>query len=142
MLDDMATRKTWQEKMNNGRKPEVVRIEKAYAGIPVGARVLVSTPHEVDAFIKKIPEGRFVTAEELRRKMAAKHGADAACPLLTGILLRIVSEAAWERIKDGKDPSEVTPFWRVVKRGSPLSKKLACGETFVRKMQRQESIDS
>jgi hypothetical protein len=137
----MAKRKTWQEKMDNGRKPEVVQIEKAYAGIPVGARVLVSTPHEVDAFIKKIPEGRFMTADELRHKMAAKHGADAACPLLTGILLRIVSEAAWERIKDGKDPSEVTPFWRVVPSRSSLAKKLACGEGFVRKMQRQEGIE-
>src|SRR5258707_15398650 len=140
MLEHMANRKTWREKMDNGRKPEVVRIEKAYAGIPVGARVLVSTPHEVDAFIRKIPEGRFVPTEELRRKMAAKHGADHACPLLTGILLRIASEAAWERIKDGEDPSAVTPFWRVVKPGSPLAKKLACGEAFVRKMQRQEEI--
>jgi hypothetical protein len=141
MLEDMGRRKTWTEKMDNGRKPEVVRIEKAYAGIPVGAQVLVSTPREVDAFIQKIPEGRFVTAEELRRKMAAKHGADAACPLLTGILLRIVSEAAWDRIKAGEDPSEVTPFWRVVKQGSALAKKLACGEAFVRKMQRQESME-
>ena len=151
MLDHMAKRttpprktprkKTWSEKMDNGRKPEVVRIEKAYAGIPVGASVLISTPHEVDAFIKKIPEGRFVTAEELRCRLAAKHGADAACPLLTGILLRIVSEAGWERIQEGEDSSHVTPFWRVVKRGSTLAKKLACGETFIARMQRHEGIE-
>ena len=71
----MAARKTWQQKMDNGRKPEVVSIEKAYAGIPAGARVLISTPREVDAFIRKIPEGRLVPSGELRRKLAAKHGA-------------------------------------------------------------------
>jgi len=141
MLKFMGKPKTWLEKMDNGRKPEVVRIEKSYAGIPVSARVLISTPHEVDEFIRKIPAGRFVAPEELRRKLAAKHGADAACPLLTGILLRIVSEAAWERVKDGEGASAVTPFWRVVQRGSALAKKLACGEQFVRKMQRQEGIE-
>src|SRR5262245_38198780 len=134
----MAKRKTWQEKLNINRKPEVVRIEKSYAGIPVGAQVLVSTPNEVNAFVRRIPEGRFVPPEEVRRRLAVKHGADTACPLATGIFLRIMAEAAWEQIQQGKDSADVTPFWRVVPPRSSLAKKLACGEAFVRKMQRQE----
>jgi len=131
-------RKTWAQKRDNGREPKVVRLEKAFAGIPAGARMLVSTPREVDGLLKKIPEGRFVAPEELRRKLAAKHGADATCPVSTGIFLRIASEAAWEELQAGKDPSEVTPFWRSVQLGSPLARKLSCGEAFVRKMQRAE----
>jgi hypothetical protein len=133
--------KTWSEKLDNGRKPKIVQLEKPFAGIPSGARMLVSTPREVDALLKKIPPGRFVPPDELRRKLAAKHGADATCPVSTGIFLRISSEAAWEGIQHGKDPSEVTPFWRAVQPGSSLAEKLSCGEKFIRKMQRQENSD-
>ena len=134
----MARRKTWQEKLDNGRAPKVVRLDKAFAGIPAGADMLVSTPREVEALIKNIPEGRTVPPEELRHKLAAKHGADATCPVSTGIFLRIASEAAWEEIRQGKDPSEVAPFWRAVPLGSPLAKKLTCGEAFLKRMLRQE----
>lgn len=136
----MAKRKSWQEKLDNGRKPKVVRLAKSFAGIPSGASMLVSTPREVDAFLRKIPEGQFVAPEEIRRKLAAKHGADATCPVSTGIFLRIASEAAWEEIQQGRGPEDVTPFWRAVPAGSPLASKLACGEAFLKKMQRQEHI--
>jgi len=72
-------------------------IQKSYAGIPAGAQVLVSTPREVAAFVRRIPAGRFVAPEQVRRRLAAKHNANAACPLATGIFLRIVAEAAWEQ---------------------------------------------
>src|SRR5262245_42473946 len=136
----MAKRKTWREKLDIDRKPEVVRISKGYAGIPAGAHVLVSTPQEVDRFIKRIREGHFVPPGEVRRRLAAKHGAETACPLATGIFLRIASEAAWEEIRKGTDPGKVTPFWRVVPPASSLAKKLACGPAFVKKMQLQEGI--
>jgi len=136
----MPTRKTWNDKLDNGREPKVVRLEKAFAGIPAGARMLVSTPREVDALVKKIPEGRLVPQDELRRKLAIRHGADATCPISTGIFLRISSEAAWEEIQKGQDPSAVTPFWRAVAPGSPLARKLSCGEGFLKKMQAHEGI--
>jgi hypothetical protein len=100
--------------------------------------VLVSTPKEVDRFIRKIPEGMFISPEELRKKLAARHGADAACPLATGIFLRIAAEAAWEQMQE--NDADVTPFWRVVPTGSSLAKKLTCGDKFVRKMQKREGI--
>jgi len=76
----MPARKTWNEKLDNGRQPKIVRLKKTFVGIPVGARMLVSTPREVDALIKKIPAGRLVPQEELRRKLAIRHSADATCP--------------------------------------------------------------
>ena len=132
--------RTWTEKLDNGRKPKIVRIAKAFAGIPAGSNMVVSTPREVDSLLKKIPAGRFLTQNELRRKLAGRHGADAACPISTGIFLRIASEAAWEQMKAGKDSSAVTPFWRAVAPGSPLARKLSCGEAFVKRMQREEGI--
>lgn len=136
----MAGRKSWQEKLDNGREPKVVRLKRPLAGIPMGSDILVSTPREVDQFIRRIPSGRFVDPRELREQMAAKHSVMAACPVSTGIFLRIVGEAAWEQIQEGKDASKVTPFWRVVAPGSSLELKLSCGAAFVRKMQRREGI--
>ena len=136
----MAQRKTWLEKLDNGRKPKVVRLKKDFAGVAAGSHLLVSTPREVDTFIRRIPAGRFVDPRQLREKLASKYSADAACPVSTGIFLRIVGEAAWEEIQRGKDASQVTPFWRVVAPGSPLEQRLSCGRAFVRKMHRQEGI--
>jgi hypothetical protein len=136
----MARRKTWREKLDNGREPKVVRLKKDFAGVPAGSELLISTPREVDRFIRRIPAGRFIDPRDLRGKLAAKHSADAACPVSTGIFLRIVGEAAWEEIQQGKDASGVTPFWRAVPRGSKLEQRLSCGPGFVRKMQRQEGI--
>src|SRR6267154_567746 len=106
----MAQRKTWQEKLDNGREPKVVRLKKDFAGVAAGSDLLVSTPREVDTFIRRIPAGRFVDPRQLREKLAAKYSADAACPVSTGIFLRIVGEAAWDEIQRGKDTSQVTPF--------------------------------
>lgn len=106
----------------------------------MGSEILVSTPREVDQFIRRIPPGQFLDPRELREQMAAKYSVVAACPVSTGIFLRIVGEAAWEQIQDGRDASAVTPFWRVVAPGSSLELKLSCGAAFVRRMRRQEGI--
>lgn len=63
--------------------------------------------------------------------MATRHAADATCPASTGIFLRIVAERACEQMADGRGPSEVTPFWRVIEPGSALAAKLSCGTEFV-----------
>ena len=135
-----SRRKTWTEKLDNGRKAEVVRIARSYAGLPAGSDVLIPTPREVQAAVRKIPAGKFVAPEQLRAKPASKHGVETACPLVTGIFLRIIGEAAWEQMQAGADPEEITPFWRVVAADSTLAKKLSCGPSFVRKMQRAEGI--
>lgn len=136
----MPARKTWLQKLDNGREPKVVRTDKDFAGVPAGSDMLVSTPREVDTFLRKIKEGVSMTPAQVRDKLARKHHADASCPVSTGIFLRIAADAAWEEIGQGKDPSEVTPFWRVVEPGSALARKLSCGEAFLIRMRRQEGI--
>lgn len=138
----MARRKTWAEKLQSGREPHVEKTDKLFCGIPAGSLLLISSPREVQSLVKRIPEGRALTPAEVRARLAKRHHADAACPVSTGIFLRIVAEAAWEEMEAGKDPSEVPPFWRVVEPGSPLSKKLTCGTAFVERMRRSEGIAS
>jgi hypothetical protein len=81
-----------------------VRLEKNFGGIPAGAEMLVSTPREVDAFLRQVPSGRLVTLDEIRNKLASKHGVVGACPMSTAMFLRIACEAAWEQIDQGRDP--------------------------------------
>lgn len=131
--------KTWQEKMHNGRKPEVKRLEKSFADLKENSAMLISTPVEIDQQVRRIPKGKTKTVLQLRQELARKHQADGTCPLTTGIFLRIASEAALEEIGKGAAPEDVTPFWRVVEPGSKLAKKLSCGDDFIQNMRAAEA---
>jgi hypothetical protein len=114
------------------KPPHVVTLDKDFAGVPAGARLLVSSPLEIDAFLREHTcPGEFLSIQELRRRLAGKHSTDAACPVSTSIFLRTVSEAAWDQIEAGTPTSLVTPFWRAVEPGSPLARKLRCGSEWL-----------
>jgi hypothetical protein len=70
--------------------------------------------------------------EAVRDALAAKHGADATCPLTAGGLARIADEYALERLAAGADIDEIAPFWRAIDPASPLARKLSCGRDFIR----------
>ena len=61
-----------------------------------------------------------------------------SCPMVTGIALRIVSEASYEEYNLGLE--NITPFWRVVSPSSALAKKLYCGIDFIIDNQQRENI--
>lgn len=127
----------WESRFNRNREPEVKVLEKAFAGIPAGARMLIVTPSVVDAAVAEIPYGVVVEAAMLRRALAASHEAEHTCPVTTGIALRVVAERAYLRLQAGAD--SVTPFWRAIDPDSELAGKLACGREFVRRMRSAES---
>ncbi len=118
-------KKSWVEKRDCGKTPHVTIIDKAFAGIPAGSKLLISSPVEIDQFVRAVPKGKIIEPQEMRKQLAKRHQADATCPVSTGIFLRIVAEAALEEYKSGEDLSKVAPFWRVIKQGSPLSRKLS-----------------
>lgn len=130
--------KTWSDKMK-AAPPHTVLLKDAFAGVPAGARLLISSPPEVDAFIRQLPVGRVLPIQQLRRELAAQHGADAACPVSTAIFLRTVAELAWQQIEEGTPVADVTPFWRVVDPASPLARKLACGAEWIEQQRAAES---
>ena len=57
--------------------------------------------------------------------LAEGHAADTACPLVTGIFVRIAAEAAEEDAAAGK--TKITPYWRVVKDDGSLNPKFPGG---------------
>ncbi len=124
--------------MNDGRKPEVVVLEKPYAGLPTGARLLIPTPGLVQAYVQKIPRGVTVPVPALRDDLAREFDAAGTCPLTVGIFLRIVAEAACELLKDGAQTAEVTPFWRAIDPKSPLAGKVTCGAAFIESQRASE----
>ncbi len=106
-------RKTAREKLETVQEPEVKDTPKG--------RMLIPKPLDADALIRKIPEGKLATADQIRARLANDCDADYTCPLTTGIFLRLAAEAAEEDLVEGKEP--ITPYWRVIKAGGGLNEK-------------------
>ena len=130
MNNKNKSRKSWREKLENPPKglPKVVsgppKWEKRFGG----RRVLVPTPLLVDELIRDVPKGKIVTVKQIRERLATDFKADSACPLTTGIHIRIVAEAAEEDLREGrKGVAEISPYWRVIKTDGSLNPKFPGG---------------
>lgn len=132
--------KTWTQKLQDKKEPKLQVLEKPMAGVPIGGRLLTPTPQLVKAVMDAIPAGQQVSIQQMRQQLAQLHQSDGTCPLSTSTCARIVAEAAWEEIAAGKDPSQVTPFWRAIEPNSSIAQKLACGLAFIEAMRQQEGI--
>jgi hypothetical protein len=131
--------KTWAEKMKT-KPPHTAVLEKDFAGIPAGAKLLISSPLEIEAYLReRVPAGTTKDIPQLRRELAKRHKGDATCPLTTAIFLRIVSENAWDQIEAGAKHRDVAPFWRVVDPKSPLAKKLRAGPDWIARQRQTEA---
>jgi len=87
--------------------------------------MLVAKPLDVDALIRKVQKGKLVTVAQVMEKLAKDAHATCACPMTTGIFLRIVAEVAEEDLRNGE--AEVTPYWRVLKSDGILNIKFPGG---------------
>lgn len=136
-----ARRKTWSEKLATGQ-PHVVTLDRAYAGMPVGGRMLVSSPLELQAYLRRqLRPGTRIDLAELRSRLARLHGADGCCPMSTSIFLRIVAEHAWDQLEAGVPIEQLAPFWRVVDPAGPLAAKLRAGPRWIQEQRRAEGGD-
>ena len=134
--------KTWTGKVNDPTKEFIIKkLEKDFADMPAGSKMLIATPKIIDSYIRHIPKGKGGSLATMRRDLASEYGAEYTCPVTSGIFLRIVSEAAHEQIEKGVALNKVTPFWRVIDSQSKLIKKLSFGETFVRQQRKKEGLD-
>lgn len=133
-------RKTWQEKMADGRQPQIEKSDKDFAGIKAGQKMLIPTPRLIDEYIRHIPTGKKIDSATMRNDLAIEHGAETTCPLTTGIFLRIVAEAAYEEFQLGKSLNKITPFWRVIDEKSTTAKKLTFGAAFLKEQREKEGL--
>jgi len=92
--------KSWIEKRDAKKEHQIKINPKRFSDMPAGIMMLIPTPKIIDDYIKEIHTGSFVNVKQLRREIANQYKADMSCPMVTGISLRIVSEAAYEEYKN------------------------------------------
>lgn len=133
-------RKTWIEKRDLTKEAKVEVLDKDFADMKVGEKMLVATPQIVDAYIRHIPKGKEGSLLQMRKDLAAEYHADKTCPVTSGIFLRIAAEAAYEEYENGKAISKITPFWRIINEKSPAAKKLTFGTAFLLEQRKKEGL--
>jgi hypothetical protein len=121
----MYTRRSWREKMDNPNLPKVVDIPPLWQKRCGPGSMLIPSPRQVEALIRAVPKGRLITVTAIREILAAEHMTSIACPLTTGIFVRIAAEAAEEDARAGK--TRITPYWRVVRSDGSLNPKFPGG---------------
>ena len=133
-------KKSWIEKRDCEKSFKIKTIDKKFADIPKGSKMLIVSPPIIDEYVKSILYGEFIELVKMRDDLAKDYQADKTCPVTTGIFLRIVSEASYEEFQSGDNLETITPFWRMVNPNSKLAGKLACGIDFIAERQTQENI--
>jgi len=137
----MATKKSWLDKLNENKEPKIKRIDIDFADIPSGSNMLIATPKIIDQYIQEIGVGKRINTKTLRKDLAKAHNADCTCPVTTGIFLRIVAEANYEKLQQGIRFEDITPFWRAIEPNSALAKKLTFGQDFLLEQIEKESAN-
>ena len=119
-------RKSWREKLEDSKDlPRVVEITGKMSKRWGTGTVCIPAPIEVDEIMKKVPEGKLITVNQIRETVARKHGATIGCPLTTGIFANIAARAAEEAAAEGK--ADITPYWRTLKSKGELNEKYPGG---------------
>ena|SRR5687768_3530272 len=124
-MSDKA-KKSWREKLaDNKGLPKIGKIEGKMTTRWGTGTMVIPAPMEVNDLMRKVPEGKLVTINELRAALAAKHGVSIACPITTGIFSWIAAHAADEAAQAGAQ--QITPYWRTLKSGGELNPKYPGG---------------
>lgn len=129
----MAKRKTALEHLQGGREPHIVHMIPP--GAPgyreaAGGAMVVSSPHEVDEMVRRLQPGELLTFDELRAAIARRHAVAVACPVSTAIFLNMCARASEEKRGMGIPDAELTPWWRVLKKGGFLNPKYPGGTDY------------
>jgi len=133
----MPKRRTWSEKLRDSKGlPRVEKITDKMSKRWGEGTVVIPAPMEVDEMMRKVPEGKLVTVNEIRGALAKKHGATIGCPLTTGIFAWVAANAAEEKRKEGK--KDITPYWRILKTGGVINPKYPGGVEAQKKLLENE----
>ncbi len=125
MAPKFTSRTSWREKLERTDHSKIVEIPAAMAKRLGTGTMLIPKPLDVDALIRKTKKGELVTVSEIRSRLARDNNVDVACPLTTGIFIRIAAEAAEEAFRTGR--KWVTPYWRVIRDDGSLNEKFPGG---------------
>lgn len=122
-------KQTARAKRDNAPAPRVELVAESKGNAFPPGRMLISSPLEITHLIRAIPYGQVITVSELKQQMAQRNHADYACPLTTGIFLRMAAEAAYEEnTQDAHAPE--TAWWRVIKDNARMLDKMPGGPDY------------
>ncbi|HEC80872.1 MAG TPA: hypothetical protein ENI42_00385 [Thermoplasmatales archaeon] len=126
-------KKSWREKLADSKDlPRVVEINERMSKRWGKGTMVVPAPREVDEIMKQVPEGKLITINEIRKRLAEKHGATICCPITTGIFAWVAAHAAEEDRLDGK--KVFTPYWRTLKKGGVINEKYPGGVENIKRL--------
>jgi hypothetical protein len=119
-------KKSWREKLADSKDfPRVVEITPSMSQRWGTGTVVIPAPREVDEIMRSVPRGKLITINQIRERLAKRHGATIGCPITTGIFASIAARAAEEAKAEGK--KNITPYWRTLKVGGALNEKYPGG---------------
>ena len=125
------------EKLHSG-KPKIVKLEGKLAEKWGEGTMVIPAPIDVDRAIRHVPAGRVMTIGQLRKILAKHYGTTIACPLTTGIFVKIAAFAAEEMRSKGE--KNITPYWRIVKNDGSIDKKLPLSDFEIAEILRSEGV--
>ena len=133
----MPKRKSWSEKLRDSKDlPRVEKITDKMSKRWGTGTVVIPAPKEVNEMMRRVPEGKLITVNEIRAALAKKHGATIGCPMTTGIFAWIAANAAEERRQKGE--KDITPYWRTLKTGGVINPKYLGGVEAQKKLLEKE----
>lgn len=133
-------KKTWKEKFENSKQPQIKTIDKAFWGMDKGSRMLIPTPKLIQDYVYHCEKGNFSDVQTMRNDLALEAGVDFTCPMTSGIFLRIVCEYHYEKWQLNVEATDICPFWRMVDPKSELAKKLSFSPDFIEEMRLKETF--
>jgi len=133
----LPKKKSWSEKLQDSKGlPKVEKITGKMSKRWGTGTVVIPAPMEVNEIMRKVPEGKLTTINDIRAILAKKHGATIGCPITTGIFAWIAANAAEEEREKGEKNS--TPYWRVLKTGGVINEKYPGGVEAQKKLLERE----
>ena len=116
-------RKSFNEKLQDSKDmPKIVVIEDEKSIERYGGKnMLIAPPLAYNEIMSKVPQGKLITANEIREFLAERHNADFTDPMTAGIFISLSAQASCER------ENERIPFWRTLKTDGELNPKYPGG---------------
>jgi hypothetical protein len=122
----MKPKRSWRQKLADNKDfPKVCPISGKMSARWGSGTCVIPAPREVDALMRKVPEGKLTTIDQIRQCLAKRHRATIACPITTGIFAWIAAHAADEAEREGA--KRITPYWRTLKSDGELNPKYPQG---------------
>lgn len=111
-------KKDFNVRMNDSKDmPKIVELDNDGTKKWGGKTMVIAPPLDYNELMKKVPKGKLITTDILRKSIAKKYKVDITCPLTCGIFVNICAWASYQRETD------ITPYWRTIKSDGELNPK-------------------